>query len=34
MVIDHGKVVYAEKEPGRDVTVRKYPSEVMVLAAS
>lgn len=21
MVIDHGKVVYAEKEPGRDVTV-------------
>jgi alkyl hydroperoxide reductase 1 len=22
MIIDHGKVVYAEKEPGRDVTVR------------
>ncbi len=21
MVIDHGKVLYAEKEPGRDVTV-------------
>ena len=21
MIIDHGKVVYAEKEPGRDVTV-------------
>jgi alkyl hydroperoxide reductase 1 len=23
MIIDHGKVVYAEKEPGRDVTVGK-----------
>lgn len=34
MVIDHGKVVYAEKEPGRDVTVRKYAAEVMILAAS
>lgn len=22
IIIDHGKVVYAEKEPGRDVTVR------------
>lgn len=22
MIIDQGKVVYAEKEPGRDVTVR------------
>ena len=22
MVIDHGKVVYAEKEPGGDVSVR------------
>jgi hypothetical protein len=21
MIIDHGKVVYAEKEPGKDVTV-------------
>jgi alkyl hydroperoxide reductase 1 len=21
IVVDHGKVVYAEKEPGRDVTV-------------
>ena len=21
MIIDHGKVVYAEREPGRDVTV-------------
>lgn len=21
IVLDHGKVVYAEKEPGRDVTV-------------
>lgn len=23
MVIDHGKVVYAEKEPGREITVRR-----------
>lgn len=22
MIIDHGKVLYAEMEPGRDVTVR------------
>lgn len=22
MIIDHGKIVYAEKEPGKDVTVR------------
>lgn len=22
MIIDHGKVAYAEKEPGREVTVR------------
>ena len=21
MIVDHGKVVYAEKEPGKDVTV-------------
>jgi hypothetical protein len=25
MVIDHGKVIYAEKEPGRDVTVSQHP---------
>lgn len=24
MIIDHGKVVYAEKEPGRDVTVSQH----------
>ena len=25
IVVDHGKIVYAEKEPGRDVTVcRRY----------
>jgi len=26
MVIDHGKVVYAEKEPGGDVTVSSAPA--------
>lgn len=32
MIIDHGKVVYAEKEPGRDVTVRKdLPKQLMVI---
>jgi len=25
MIIDHGKVVYAEKEPGRDVSVSNQP---------
>jgi hypothetical protein len=25
MILDKGKVVYAEKEPGRDVTVRSLP---------
>lgn len=24
IVLDHGKVTYAEREPGRDVTVRKF----------
>jgi alkyl hydroperoxide reductase 1 len=33
MIIDHGKVVYAEKEPGRDVTVRNFVFVVMVVAA-
>ena len=23
MIVDHGKIVYAEKEPGRDVTVSR-----------
>ena len=25
LIIDHGKIVYAEKEPGGDVTVRDLP---------
>ena len=25
MIIDHGKVAYAEKEPGRDITVSNQP---------
>lgn len=24
IIIDHGKIVYAEKEPGREVTVRTW----------
>ena len=27
MVIDHGKIIYAEKEPGGDVTVHAYLSD-------
>lgn len=33
IVIDHGKVVYAEKEPGRDITVR-FPISPIPKAAS
>ena len=32
MVIDHGKIVYAEKEPGGDVTV--CPDEVQLFLAT
>lgn len=24
IIVDHGKVIYAEKEPGRDVTVSSF----------
>jgi peroxiredoxin len=27
IVVDHGKVIYAEKEPGRDVTVSSLDIE-------
>lgn len=26
MIVDHGKVIYAEKEPGREVTVSSAES--------
>lgn len=30
MIVDHGKVIYAEKEPGRDVTVSQQAQLVKI----